>query len=392
VNDTITYTIGVTNSVSDDPIEDFWVSDTLAAGLGLDLSSIRIDDVPVDNADFDTTTRELKIPLPSLDPRESLEITFNVTVLASAAGGTVSNVATLLSPSDGDGDLEKVAVTGEVDITIAQAPPAGGGGGGGGTDPIVEPPVEPEIAPETYFNHAFLIGMPDGTVRPEATITRAEVATIFFRLLDNDHRILRWWQQNPYSDVSRDAWYNNAISTITNAGMLIGLPDGTFAPNRPVTRAEFATIAARFVGGAQPYISEPAFEDIRGHWAEQYISAMAAIGLFYGDVTELGFAPDRYMRRSEVAATICRMLDRDLGTIENMQGATGEIIRWPDNGNERAWYYLYIQEATHSTEFYRHEGFVVWRRILEHIDWSVLERPDSLPYDLTPLLEAWHSL
>jgi hypothetical protein len=230
--------------------------------------------------------------------------------------------------------------------------------------------------------------MPDGLIRPRATITRAEVATIFFRLLEDDFRTANWSQQNPFSDVTIDMWFNNAISTMTNIGVLHGLPDGTFSPNRAITRAEFVAIAARFVGEKEIDTSAPAFDDIRGHWAEQYIHVLAALGWVQGDGSA-NFRPDDYMERAEVAAAIGRMLDRRLGTIENTRGATGQIRRWPDNADENAWYYLYIQEATHSTEFYRNGEFVAWLRVLEHLDWSVLERPDSEPGHLTRLLDAW---
>lgn len=92
-----------------------------------------------------------------------------------------------------------------------------------------------------------MVGYDDGTIRPNANITRAEVATIFFRLLTDDSREKYWSDQNPYSDISAGAWYNNAVSTMTRAGVLTGYDDGTFRPNANITRAEFAAIAARFL-------------------------------------------------------------------------------------------------------------------------------------------------
>ena len=120
-------------------------------------------------------------------------------------------------------------------------------------------------------HYAYIVGYAeDGTVRPNANITRAEVATIFFRLLTDDARDAYWCTSNRFPDVTPDAWYNNAVSTVANAGILVGNPDGTFRPNANITRAEFAAIAARFL--SDPSEGRDRFTDTSNHWARAHQS------------------------------------------------------------------------------------------------------------------------
>ena len=262
-------------------------------------------------------------------------------------------------------------------------------GPGNGTAPPPPPPNGNLIIPMTEYHYAYLIGFPDGTIRPRNTITRAQVATIFFRLLCDDFRTEMWSQENTFSDVNINDWHNNAISTLANVGLLQGRPDGTFNPNAPITRGEFVALASRFVDSEGIDTSDVEFEDIVGHWAEEYIGVLATLGWMRGD-GDGAFRPNDHMTRAEVAAGVNRMLNRLLENEAGMEGATGEIIRWPDNGNVTAWYFLYIQEATNSTEFSRTEaGFVVWEVMLPELDWTVLERPDSTPGAMTAALAAW---
>ena len=132
----------------------------------------------------------------------------------------------------------------------------------------------------TQDHDAYLLGYEDGTVRPEGSITRAEVATIFFRLLTDESRDKFWSQTNDYTDVPADAWYNNAVSTLSNAGILDGYEDGTFRPDGNITRAEFATITARFLEAS--YDGGNRFPDIDGHWAAEYINEAANAALWMG--------------------------------------------------------------------------------------------------------------
>ena len=261
-------------------------------------------------------------------------------------------------------------------------PPGGSvGGGGGGT--IIE---NPRVALEEFFSpyhNSFLIGAPGGTIRPHGNITRAEVTTVLFRLLDDNFRAARWSQQNQFSDVHTNQWFNNAVSTMANANIVNGNPDGTFRPNDSITRAEFAAMLARFFDGVTP-TGQNTFTDTSGHWAENYINMLADFGWVQGDGSGR-FNPNGQMTRAEAAAIVNRMLDRVLGSTDDL--LDGRTL-WPDTPNQNAWYYLYMQEASHSTEFERRANSTLrWTEILPHLDWSVLERPQSRPGDITTARE-----
>ena len=119
---------------------------------------------------------------------------------------------------------------------------------------------------------AYVIGYPDGTVRPDGNVTRAEVATIFFRMLKDDAREKYWKTDNRYSDVKSTDWYNNAISTLSNMGIIDGYPDGTFRPNAGITRAEFAKIAVSFFKDNVRETIGDRFSDIHGKWYTEYVN------------------------------------------------------------------------------------------------------------------------
>lgn len=131
----------------------------------------------------------------------------------------------------------------------------------------------------TEEHHAYVIGYPDKTVRPTRDISRAEVSTVFFRMLQDEVRSTNWSTSNPYPDVSSQYWYNNAISVMNTMGIVKGYPDGSFGPDGSITRAEMAAIAARFVESqGVPIVSSRSFDDIQGHWAENYINTAASVG------------------------------------------------------------------------------------------------------------------
>jgi len=257
--------------------------------------------------------------------------------------------------------------------------------GGGWLPPPTEPtqptaPTDPTDPGSAVYHHAYLIGFEDGTVRPRANVTRAQVATIFFRLMSDSDRAGYWMQTNPYPDVALEQWFNNAVSTTTNAGMFIGLPDGTFQPNRAITRAELATVIARLMDVT--YNGDPLFNDIAGHWAQDYINAIAHSGWVVG-YEGLGgrFMPDQAITRAEAAAMINRVLER---LPEGSEDLLYGMLTWPDNANETAWYYLYIQEATNSHYYEMKDDGVheTWTRLMPPRPWALLERPDSQPNDI----------
>ena len=236
-------------------------------------------------------------------------------------------------------------------------------------DPDPEDPDKPGLNTEDHY--AYIVGYPDGNVKPEGNITRAEVATIFFRLLTDESRDEFWSQTNPYSDVSEDDWYNNAVSTLTNAGIIDGYEDGTFKPNGNITRAEFATIAVRFFEAT--YEGENLFPDIDGHWAQDYINEAANAGIVdgYPDGT---FGPQKLITRAEAMTMVNRTIDRHPHEDHLLE----DMIVWPDNP-ETAWYYEQVQEATNSHQYTMNTDdeqnpYEIWTELLPVRDWAQLEK------------------
>ena len=240
--------------------------------------------------------------------------------------------------------------------------------------------TEPKY-PQDFEHQAYIIGFDDGLVHPRAATTRAEAATIFFRLITDVQREHYWMQTNPFPDVILENWFNNAVSTMTNAGIFLGTPDGSFQPNRPVTRAELAAAIVRFMD-EMPDSGTAGFNDITGHWAEDYINAAALRGWVRGDTGFGGrFRPDDPITRAETAAMINRIFDR---LPEYPGDLLPGMVTWSDNMNQSAWYYLYIQEATNSHTYARkadgiHES---WKQLIEPRPWALLERPNSRPQDM----------
>jgi len=156
------------------------------------------------------------------------------------------------------------------------------------------------------------------------------------------------------------------------------LPGGIFGPNQNITRAEVATLIARFF---DIEALDGSFTDIEGHWAEEYINRLAQFGWVQG-AGDGRFRPDALITRAETAAMFNRMLGR---LLENADGLLDGRTRWPDKTNMNAWYYLYMQEASHSTEYNRPEGtlYHYWTGFLPALDWAALQRPDSRPDDIT---------
>lgn len=246
-----------------------------------------------------------------------------------------------------------------------------------GTPVTVKPRVTPtvitftntyaDLSLETRDHFGYIIGYQDDTVRPEANITRAEVATIFFRLLTDAKRAEYWSKTNDFTDVAADAWYNNAISTLAKAGALSGYEDGTFRPDQPITRAELVKIAMSFYGTLNS--SSDAFNDIGEHWAAAFINGAADLGFVngYGDET---FQPDRYVTRAEAIKIINRTLNR----APDKDHLLSDMITWIDNMDTDAWYYAEIQEATNSHTYTWDKTSEIWEKIRPVRDWSKLEK------------------
>lgn len=211
---------------------------------------------------------------------------------------------------------------------------------------------------------AYVIGYPDGKVHPEGNISRAETATIFFRLLKSDIRDGNLTADNEFSDVSDGQWHNKAISTMAKLGIVKGRRADRFDPDASITRAEFAAICARF--NTKPVENSGSFSDISGHWAENEIERAAAFGWIsgYPDGT---FHPDARITRAEAMTMInrvlCRMPQSESDLLDSM-------VTWPDN-KRSDWHYLAVQEATNSHGFDR-QGEVgeSWTKLTSVPDWT----------------------
>ena len=240
------------------------------------------------------------------------------------------------------------------------------------------PPVPPTVKIEdddalglnTTDHFAYIVGYGNGEVRPQNNITRAEVATIFFRLLTDDVRDENLTKTNRYSDVAATSWYNTAVSTLSSMGIITGYPDGTFRPNAAITRAEFAAIAARFDNNGDKAAAK--FSDIANHWAKDEISIAYNNGWITGYPNGT-FGPQRDITRAETMTLVNRVLNRQPETEDDL---LPNMTVWTDNANPKAWYYLAVQEATnsHYYEFKTNSQYEKWTELRETRDWKALEQ------------------
>ena len=236
--------------------------------------------------------------------------------------------------------------------------------------PTVEIPDDDALGLNTTDHFAYIVGYGNGEVRPQNNITRAEVATIFFRLLTDDVRDENLTKTNRYSDVAATSWYNTAVSTLSSMGIITGYPDGTFRPNAAITRAEFAAIAARFDNDGDKTAAK--FSDIATHWAKDEISIAYNNGWItgYPDGT---FGPQRDITRAETMTLVNRVLNRQPETEDDL---LPNMTVWTDNANPKAWYYLAVQEATnsHYYKFKTNSQYEKWTELRETRDWTLLEK------------------
>ena len=221
--------------------------------------------------------------------------------------------------------------------------------------------------PETLNsdNHfAYIVGYEDGLVRPNADITRAEVAAIFFRLLKDDVRDDNLTANSVFTDVAFGKWYNKSISTMAKIGIVKGRTANAFAPNAPITRAEFAAICSRFDRSNVEIKSD--FNDISGHWAEKEIRRAASLGWIKG-YADGCLTPYQNITRAEAASMINRMLHRLPETADDLLDG---MIQWPDN-QPSDWYYINMQEATNSHDF-KQKGEIneYWTKLTENPNWD----------------------
>ena len=238
------------------------------------------------------------------------------------------------------------------------------GGGGGGSSVL-----------NTDDHYSYIIGYKDGYLRPYGTITRGEVATIFFRLLTDEARDKYWSQTNNYSDCNSNLWCNNAISTLSNMGIIDGYSDGTFRPYGKITRAQFAKIAVGFFETTtQEY--QGYYSDIpENAWFTNYVEAASRVGLIQG-FADGTFRPNVNITRAQACVIVNRALNRKPATERLLP--TAKMINWPDC-TPSDWYYADMQEATNSHD-YRWlasggdaKAMEKWTAKLPQRDWAAFE-------------------
>ena len=243
----------------------------------------------------------------------------------------------------------------------------GGGGGGGGTVTI---PDDVPTGLNGKDHYAYVVGYPDGMVYPQKNITRAEVATIFFRLLEDETREANMTKSNSYNDMKDGAWYTCAVSTLSKMGIIKGYEDGSFKPDASISRAEFAAIAARFDPDGDK--TPATFSDVSSHWAKDEISIAANHGWIKG-YEDGSFKPDQKITRAETMTLVNRVLKRLPETKDDLHK---DMKTWPDNQNESAWFYLAVQEATnsHYQKLKKDGTHETWESMRETRDWAALEK------------------
>ncbi|MCI8414701.1 MAG: hypothetical protein HFF00_03630 [Ruminiclostridium sp.] len=253
---------------------------------------------------------------------------------------------------------------------------SGGSSGGGSSRPTPPPTVidDPDVplagAPglNNTDHFAYIAGYSDGTVRPTKDITRAEVATIFLRLMTEDFRIANWSTSHSFNDAGASEWYNIALAVSAKADILRGYSDGSVKPNAAITRAEFATIAARFLGEDATDEGVGDFSDTGSHWAAKDIRRAAKAGWIKGDGNQ--FRPNDSITRAEVVTIVNRMLDR----VPDQEHMLSDMKTWSDNP-VGTWYYADVQEASNDHAYQRDEAGITehWTELTAPKDWTALE-------------------
>ena len=203
---------------------------------------------------------------------------------------------------------------------------------------------------------AFLVGYDNGAFGPGRNMTRAEVATMFANLLTQRMEANKTYP-NTFHDVPKDFWAANYIGYVQQFGIISGYADGSFRPNAPVTRAEFAVIASRFeklTEGGKHFTDVPS-----AHWAAKYIDFAATRGWVtgYADGT---FKPENPITRAEVAAVTCRLLERsaDQGYIRSH---LNELRTFADL-TEDHWAYWYAMETANGHDYVKSGSSESWSR------------------------------
>ncbi|MEE1368021.1 MAG: S-layer homology domain-containing protein [Evtepia sp.] len=261
-------------------------------------------------------------------------------------------------------------IKGDTEFTYTYSRRSSSGGSSRPSTPTVTIPDDVPTGLNGKDHYAYIIGYGNNDVRPQNNITRAEVATIFFRLLTDETREANMTKSNSYNDVKDGDWFCCAVSTLSKMGIIKGYEDGSFKPNDPISRAEFAAIAARFDPDGDK--TPASFFDVTSHWAKDEISIAANHGWIKG-YEDGSFKPDQKITRAETMTLVNRVLNRLPETKDDLHK---DMKTWVDNMDETAWYYLAVQEATNSHYFKNKTGtkFEQWTDLRDTRDWSELEK------------------
>ena len=256
------------------------------------------------------------------------------------------------------------------------------------SDPDDPDPDTPDLNTDDHYS--YIVGYPEDyrtgeatddeslwPVKPQGNITRAEVATIFYRLLTNDARDENWTTSNSFTDVSADSWYNTPVSTLSAMGLIEGYEDGSFRPDNPITRAEFAAIAGRFFTDNDAIYEPGTFSDIEGaEWFADAVQAAKDHDII-GGYPDGSFKPNNPITRAEACSIVNRTTKR-VPDADHLL-ALDEMRNWPDNADTSAWYYADMQEATngHYYDYVLDENDEIvreeWTSERAPIDWEQVE-------------------
>ena len=283
----------------------------------------------------------------------------------TANSSLYTNLSATLKPVNSNG--VKGADEAFLKPTVSYTIKGSSGGHSGGTVTI---PDDVPTGLNGKDHYAYVVGYPDGMVYPQKNITRAEVATIFFRLLEDETREANMTKSNSYNDMKDGAWYTCAVSTLSKMGIIKGYEDGSFKPDASISRAEFAAIAARFDPDGDK--TPATFSDVSSHWAKDEISIAANHGWIKG-YEDGSFKPDQKITRAETMTLVNRVLKRLPETKDDLHK---DMKTWPDNQNESAWFYLAVQEATnsHYQNLKKDGTHEKWESMRETRDWAALEK------------------
>ncbi|RVU54194.1 S-layer homology domain-containing protein, partial [Anaerosphaera multitolerans] len=347
----VTYTIKIKN-ISDGIVKDVDFSDNMPNLL--ENIKVVVDEDDEDNVSFEIVGNKVTGVIDELKKNEEVEIKISGTLKSSDRAGDIFKNIVIVEGKETESGETKVVDRDDISGGYIRWNSSG----------------KSNVVLNKGEHFGYLIGYPDGTIRPEGRISRAEVSTIFFRMMTDDSRNSNWNTTNEFNDVRTTDWYNNAISTLSKAEAVTGYPDGSFKPNAKITRGEFATMASRFLSETGE-LTDYKFTDTKGNWAEEAISKLASKGLIKG-YEDGSFRPDQEITRAEAATLMNAVLER----APHKDNLLSNMKRWTDNTNSNSWYYAQIQEATNSHTFTRESinDFEIWRELLSVRNWVQYEK------------------